>query len=61
MGCSPWGHKESDTTEKLTLSLSVVLLTDAFTLESAHEPRGCLAELYILIQQVWAGGLWFHP
>ena len=22
LGCSPWGHKESDTTEGLTLSLS---------------------------------------
>ena len=24
MGYSPWGHKESDTTERLTLSLSYV-------------------------------------
>ena len=25
MGYSPWGHKESDTTERLTLSLSSLL------------------------------------
>ena len=61
MGCNPLGRKESGTTEQLTLSLSIILQTNAFTLESAHEPRGCLAELYILIQQVWVGGLWFHP
>ena len=24
-GCSPWGHKESDATERLTLSLFFVL------------------------------------
>ena len=54
VGCSPLGHKESDTTEQLTLSLSIILQTNAFTLESACEPRGCLAELHILILiMVW--------
>ena len=28
-GCSPWGHKELDTTERLTLSLLCTILSDS--------------------------------
>ena len=30
MGCSPWGHKESDTTERLTHNASPILLSIYF-------------------------------
>ena len=31
MGYSPWGHKESDTTEQLTLSLLEGMLVDTLS------------------------------
>ena len=36
MGYSPWSHKESDTTEQLTLSLSLVRNVE---LRSYHQPE----------------------
>ena len=36
MGHSPWGHKESDTTEQLTLSLFISKLPFDLTLVFVH-------------------------
>ena len=35
MGCSPWGHKESDTTERLTHNLSSAFLLNFFPAATA--------------------------
>ena len=37
MGCSPWGHRELDTTECLTLSLSQFVLANLlFAIRNNH-------------------------
>ena len=73
MGYSPWGHKESDTTEQLTLSY---LLTDSFNKQGRRIVLTCILDLppclmnflmiYLLITfwRILLGflyGLVFHP
>ena len=41
-GYNPWGHKESDLTERLTLSLSLYIRQDLVTQFIAHLINGCL-------------------
>ena len=45
MGYSPWGHKESDTTERLTLSLSFTYLVQCLgTTLTNQSALFCLSE-----------------
>ena len=41
MGYSPWGHKDSDTTEQLTLSLLGKLLNFSATATAAKSLQSC--------------------
>ena len=40
MGCSPWGHKESDTTEQLSLSQVLAIVSSDGTNIGVHISLG---------------------
>ena len=49
MGYSPWGHKESDTTEVLTLSLFAHCSLTCFARRQIHHPTLTPLELFLVL------------
>ena len=51
MGCSPWGRTEADTTERLTLSLSLL-----YTIKFFESHNGIVViQVNILFWEIFAG------